>query len=110
MTEDSRPGTWLTVGMVDGTERRIDLTPAGDGVRIAVGTPSERASVWRMTAPRSRRGGSDVFITAAALGAAQKFSLHESGVWRNAWHSEELAAQHGFTPRAELGGDPRLLD
>jgi hypothetical protein len=63
-----------------------------------------------MTPPRSKGGRSDVYISAGALGATQKFSLHQSGVWRNAWHSEELATQHGFAPRLELGGDPRLLD
>ena len=105
-----RRETYLTIGFDDGTETTITLCPPGDGDRVAVGTATNSSSIWRMFTSRSKKGGSDVFITAAALGTAQKISLHESGVWRTAFHTEELAAKYGHTGTPEHGGDPRVLD
>jgi hypothetical protein len=107
---DETAETFLTIGFEDGTETRFTLGPPGEGNRVAVGSATNRSSIWRMFTSKSQKAGSDVFITAAALGSAQKISLHESGVWRNAWHSEDHAAKYGFMGKPEHGGDPRVLD
>jgi len=101
---------FLTVTSADGSTDTVTVGPPGAGERLAVGSLNYRSSMWRMTAPKSKSGKSDVFVTCGGLGTAQKFSLHESDVWRNAWHSEELARQHGFPGKEEHGGDPRVLD
>lgn len=103
MTE-SEP-LYLSIGLPDGTERRANLDPSRDGLRLAVGSLNRRSSVWRVTARRN-----DIYVTANGLGHSQKLSLHESGVWRMAYHDEELAARHGATGKPEFNNDPRVVD
>lgn len=77
---------WLTLQVgEDGTPEDIPLEHAGGTVRVAVGEPHKRSSIWYIHANRS---ASDVYIFAATLGGSQKFSLHQSGAWRYAFTSE----------------------
>jgi hypothetical protein len=58
---DSEP-LYLSVSVPDGAERRLNVAPSGDGLRLAVGSLNRRSSVWRVTANRN-----DVYITAVGL-------------------------------------------
>lgn len=96
---------FLSVGFADGTEQTVTVTAPGRGLRLAVGSLNSRSSVWRATARRN-----DVYITATGLGQSMKLSLHKSGIWRLAFHSEQHAAQAGAAGTPEFNGDPRLVD
>ena len=85
--------------------RRLSVLPPGDGWRLAVGSLNGRSSIWRVTAYRN-----DIYITAGGLGQSIKLSLHESGVWRRAYLSEEHAARAGATGMPEFNNDPRVVD
>ncbi len=78
MTESD--SLYLSVGLPDGTERRVNLDPARDGFRLAVGSVNRRSSIWRAWA-----AGNEVYITVMGLNKTQKLSLHKSGTWRMGW-------------------------
>lgn len=96
---------YLTLGAADGSERDLVVPPVGGGLRLSVGSVSRRSSIWRVTAYRN-----DVYITAGGLGQSMKLSLHESGVWRIAYLSEEHAERVGATGKPEFNHDPRVVD
>lgn len=103
-TSDEDP-LYLSFGTADGSEHTIRVTAAGPGLRLAVGSLNERSSIWRVTALRN-----DVYITAAGLGQRIKLSLHESGVWRQAYLTEQLAIEAGAVGKPEFNNDPRVMD
>ncbi|MCX6432914.1 MAG: hypothetical protein NTX29_09020, partial [Actinobacteria bacterium] len=76
------------------------LTGPGGVVRVAVGQPGHRSSVWRIW---SNRASSDVYIAARTIAAHQKFSLHESGDWRYQWVRRD---NNG----SSQGPDSRIID
>ena len=105
MEDAGANGAHLLVGSVDGPELRLTVSDVGDGLRIAVGSLNERASIWRVTASRN-----DVFIAARGMDRTMKVSLHESGVWRQAYLTPEHAAASGATGLPQFNNDPRVLD
>ena len=80
-------------------ERQETLLPGPGGtIRVAVGEPGKQSGVWRIWANRKT---SDVYIAARSIAGHQKWSLHESGDWRNQW----VAGRH------PLGADAnRIID
>jgi hypothetical protein len=66
----------------DGEKQRIPITEVGGTVRVAVGEPGKRSSIWYIHAGPN---ASCVYVFAQTMGAVQKFSLHKSGVWRYAY-------------------------
>ena len=80
MTDDGR-GMWLRTE-VNGVVTDTPAAPLGAVLRIAVGEPGRRSSVWRIW---SNRTASDVYVAARTVAGVQKFSFHESGAWRYAW-------------------------
>lgn len=83
-----------------GQQDTIDVAGPGGKIRVAVGRPGRRSSVWRVWANHNK---SDVYVAARVLAGTQKFRLHESGDWRNQWVTTERA--HRFT-----GQENRVLD
>lgn len=73
--------------------------PTGGIARVSVGERGRRSSTWRVF---SNAGESDVYISARTIVGIQKFSLHESGIWRHAFNNDEVAKS--------LGAENRLLD
>ena len=56
-------------------------------VRFAVGQPDgPQSSVWRLSVK-----GNDVYIALREIAKVKKITLHESGSWRNAWTTEQIA-------------------
>lgn len=96
---------YLTITHPHGTRELVVIAEPGKGMRLAVGSPDRRSSTWRAGANRN-----DVYITAAGLGQSVKFSLHESGIWRLAFVTEELALNEGALGLPEFNNDPRVLD
>ena len=68
-------------------------------MRVGVGGPGHRAGVWRVWANQKT---SDVYVQSREVGG-QKYSFHQSGDWRHAWNTAELAEEFTGQPR-------RLLD
>ncbi|MDO8107220.1 hypothetical protein Q6348_08435 [Isoptericola sp. b441] len=90
----------MVLVMPDGTSHTEVLPGPGGKIRVAVGSPGKRASLWTIIASK---GKGDVYMTARGLGSGMKFSLHESGEWRFAFLSDDLAEQH-------TGSRRRLVD
>ena len=99
MEETGPEETYLLVRMGD-TEQRITVGAAGNGLRIAVGSLNERASIWRVTARQN-----DVFIAARGMDRMMKVTLHESGVWRQAYLTPEHAEAAGATGLPQFNND-----
>jgi len=58
-------------------------------IRFAVGNPTEpRSSIWRVWTAKSPK--SDVYLAARSLAGTLKVSLHESGIWRSAFVSQNV--------------------
>jgi hypothetical protein len=95
----------LSLFDVNGNEHVVTISGPGDGMRIAVGSLNRRGSVWRALANRN-----DVYLSAGGLGQSNKWSLHESGVWRRAYLTPEHAARDGAVGEAQFNHDPRVLD
>jgi hypothetical protein len=68
-----------------GPAQKIPITEIGGTVRVAVGEPGRRSSIWYVQAGKNSHC---VYIFAQTLGGTQKFSLHQSGDWRYAFTSE----------------------
>jgi len=102
MTHSDSP--YLTIGLPDGTESRVDLDPPRDGFRLAVGSLNRRSSIWRAWA-----AGNEVYITVMGLNKTQKLSLHKSGIWRIAY-LEGVAERLDATGKPEFNHDPRVID
>lgn len=83
-----------------GVEERVTLSGPGGTLRVAVGEPGFRATVWRIWANRAT---SDVYVSVRGDNT-QKFSLHASGDWRQQFQNVEVARQH--TPEAQS----RIID
>lgn len=69
----------------------VDFTVPGPGgtARVCVGDRhGPHSSVWRVWANRNT---SDVYIAARDIATVQKWSLHESGDWRNQWETRQYA-------------------
>jgi hypothetical protein len=98
----SRPTSHVTLVLRDshGQQDSVDVHGPGGTIRVAVGRPGHRSSVWRIWANQNK---SDVFVAARVLAGTQKFSLHESGDWRNQWVTKEKAQR--FTSQ-----ENRVLD
>ena len=91
---------WLRI--TNGTETQdIPVTGVGGTVRIAVGAPGLRSSVWRIWADK---GKSDVYIASRTIIGVQKFSLHQSGDWRYAFTSDFMDSEGG------AGVPDRIID
>ena len=98
----SRPTSHVTLVLRDshGQQDSVDVHGPGGTIRVAVGRPGHRSSVWRVWANQNK---SDVYVAARVLAGTQKFSLHESGDWRNQWVTKEKAQR--FTSQ-----ENRVLD
>ena len=96
MTDDGR-GMWLRTEL-NGLVTDTPAAPLGAVLRIAVGEPGRRSSVWRIW---SNRTASDVYVAARTVAGVQKFSFHESGAWRYAWVG---------TPPGGTADDDRAID
>ena len=98
----SRPTSHVTLVLRDshGQQDSVEVHGPGGTIRVAVGRPGHRSSVWRIWANQNK---SDVFVAARVLAGTQKFSLHESGDWRNQWVTKEKAQR--FTSK-----ENRVLD
>jgi hypothetical protein len=92
---------FLRVTLPDGTYEDLVLEQADPRrpIRLAVGEPRRRSSIWRVWA---NRNNADVYIAARVFGGIQKFSLHASGDWRYQWTSTQYAT--------EFGADNRIID
>jgi hypothetical protein len=86
----AHPARQVTLVLIDGygQQQSIDLAGPGGAMRVAVGRPGHRSSVWRVWANQSK---SDVYVAARVLAGKLKFSLHESGDWRHQWVTTEKA-------------------
>jgi hypothetical protein len=84
-------------GAVGGTTAGLTLTmardaigfrfgPPKDPIRFAVGEPGLRSTVWRVWANLNK---SDVYLASRRAAGISKFSLHESGDWRQQWVRED---------------------
>jgi hypothetical protein len=82
-----------------GERQVIDLRRHGGKVSFAFGAPALRSCVWNAIV----RPNGDVYLSERSLAAELKFSLHQSGRWRNAWvnnagrltpSGEQWAARH----------------
>jgi hypothetical protein len=87
-----------------GQRESLDVTGPGGTIRVAVGRPGHRSSVWRVWANQNK---SDVFVAARVLAGTQKFSLHESGDWRNQWVTKEQAQRFTSNENRVLDQWPR---
>lgn len=77
------------------------IVGVGGTLRVGVGSADgERSSVWRIWANPSK---SDVYVAARNIVRVQKFSLHESGDYRYAWITREIAQEH-------TGEEQRIVD
>jgi hypothetical protein len=101
-----QPPVLLSFGLPDGSTHTVEVTGPGGTIRVAVGSPARRSSIWVIKSPKRK---SDVYVTASALGGAQKFSLHAANDqhpaddWRYAWVSQDLAEDW-------TGNRERLMD
>jgi hypothetical protein len=97
-----RPASHVTLVLKDshGQQDGVDVHGPGGTIRVVVGRPGHRSIVWRAWANQNK---SDVFVAARVLAGTQKFSLHESGDWRNQWVTKEKAQR--FTSQ-----ENRVLD
>jgi hypothetical protein len=104
MEERSEPPTvYLTVAASSTGEnpRATSALPGPGGVfRFAVGEPGRRSGVWRLWAGKAK---GDVYFAGRSIAGVQKFSLHESGDWRQQWVNEAQAMKYG-------GTDDRIVD
>lgn len=66
---------YLSLGLADGTEHRLAITPPRDGQRLAGGCLDRHSSIWPASARRN-----DLCSTAAGLDLSMKLPIHESGV------------------------------
>ncbi len=82
------PRVTLVLEDSQGQRDSLDVPGPGGKIRVAVGRPGHRSSVWRVWANQNK---SDVYVAARVLAGTQKFSLHESGDWRNQWVTKEQA-------------------
>lgn len=76
----------------NGRAENVDITGVGGKVRFSVGEVGNRSGVWNIWANKST---SDVYLAARENATVQKFSLHQSGDWRFAWISEDVAEAYG---------------
>lgn len=70
---------------------REGVSGPGGVIRVAVGRLGFRSSIWRVWAGPVKI---DVYVAARSLGEYQKFSLHESGDWRQQWRTSEHALKY----------------
>jgi hypothetical protein len=74
---------WVELQVGEDSEKhRIPITDVGGTVRVAIGEPGKRSSIWYVHAGPN---ASCVYVFAQTIGGVQKFSLHQSGVWRYAF-------------------------
>src|SRR5664279_4401308 len=73
---------WVSIYDEHGEGISIHITGVGGTIRVCVGKVGERSSVWRIWA---NKRSSDVYVAARTIAGVQRFSLHQSGVWRYAW-------------------------
>src|SRR4051794_37821610 len=71
-----------------GTPLRTAIDNPKRTIRIAVGQPYRRSSVWRFWANPS---ADDVYVATRTSAAQWKLSLHASGDWRMQWVSRDPA-------------------
>jgi hypothetical protein len=90
----------LVVEGPDGTVSPLDLTGPGGVERLAMGDPGNRSAVWRFWA---NRNSSCVYVGVRTLTGAQKYSFHQSGIWRLAWATRDEALRY-------TGSPDRLID
>lgn len=83
---------------LNGQADSVDLQQPGGTVRVAVGEPGRRSSIWKIFIPKKK---DDVYVMARTIGGIQKFSLHASGHFRYGWTMEGAK---------EFGLDPTVTD
>jgi len=92
VTDSTQPIT-LSLWTEDGQQHDAVLPGPGGTVRFCVGDPDgDRSASWRVWAPHNK---SDVYLAVRDLAGEQKFSLHESGDWRQQFVSGDRAKAHG---------------
>jgi hypothetical protein len=91
---------WISFYDEQGEGISVPITGVGGTIRLCVGKVGERSSVWRIWA---NKRSSDVYIAARNIADVQKFSLHQSGVWRYAWTA---TGAEGHVPE----GQDRVID
>ena len=84
----------------DGNQHDVPLPGPGGTIRVVVGEPGKRSSVWRIWANKNTF---DVYVAVRAIAGVQKWSLHETGDWRYQFIDDEKVAK--FSDR-----DSRVID
>ena len=96
----SPPTVTFVIEDDDGNRADVQLPGPGGKSRLVIGEPDRQSGIWRIWANKPT---SDVYIGIRSILGYQKWSLHESGIWRFAWVSEARANE--FT-----GSTDRLMD
>jgi hypothetical protein len=96
MPVPDQPPLYLTVKLPGGEPERHEVTGPPGVIRFAVGSHTQRSSIWRVWSDKNH---SDVYVGVRNFAGLQKFSLHESGRWHHAFADDAAARDNGFASR-----------